>query len=221
MNTPARALQGLRGPRPDHPPLGPGEKVVAEALLGADLALLTDRRLIVAGRSFENSFALAQIGLVRSAFRRSSREIAVGAGLLLAGLLLLSIAGPLKSALAAQIASLETSGADSAAATLTASLLRGGRNVVRYLPLAGYLLGALGLVRAAIGALGQTTVSVHAGGGELQYTRRGRDRALEAFVREVAQTLPAPGPRLSPRLAPSVADATAPEAAARNAPAAH
>jgi hypothetical protein len=221
MNSPARALQALRGPRPDHPPLGSGENVVAEAALGTDLALLTDRRLIVTGRSFENSFALAQIGLVRSAFRRSSREIAVGAGLLLAGLLLLSIAGPLKSALAAQIASLEASGADSPGAALTVSLLRGARNVVRYLPLAGYLLGALGLVRAAIGVLGQTTVSVHAGGGELQYTRRGRDRALEAFVREVGQRLPAPGPRLTPRLAPSGVDATSVESQMRSAPTAH
>jgi|APFre7841882724_1041349.scaffolds.fasta_scaffold24870_3 hypothetical protein len=197
MSYPARVLQGLRGERAAQPQLGPDEKVLAEAPLGADVALLTDRRLIVAGRNFENSFALAQVGLVRSAFRRSSREVAIGTAILLAGLLLLAIAGPLKTMLAAQITSFDAAGAESAGATLAASLLRGARTVVGYLPLAGFALGAIGLVRAAIGVLGQTTVSVHAGGGELQYSRRGRDRALEEFVREVAKALPFP-PQRSP-----------------------
>jgi hypothetical protein len=202
MSAFARAREGLRGGRPAYPQLGPGEKVLAEAPLGADVALLTDRRLIVAGRNFENSFALAQVGLVRSAFSRSSREIAIGTAIVLAGLLLLAIAGPLRTVLAAQITSFDSAGAESAGATLAASLLRGARTVIGYLPLAGLALGALGLVRAALGVLGQTTVSVHAGGGELQYSRRGRDRALEAFVREVEKALPPPRPPLRTAVAP-------------------
>jgi hypothetical protein len=207
MSAFARARERLRGERAAYPQLGPGEKVLAETPLGADVALLTDRRLIVAGRNFENSFALAQVGLVRSAFRRSSREIAIGAAIVLAGLLLLAIAGPLRTVLAAQIASFDSAGAESAGAMLAASLLRGARTVVGYLPLAGFALGALGLVRAAIGVLGRTTVSVHAGGGELEYSRRGRDRALEAFVREVGHILPPPAPRFPVRPAPESAEA--------------
>jgi hypothetical protein len=191
-------MQALQPRRGGYPQLAPGEKVVAEAPLGADLALLTDRRLVVSGRDFENSFALAQIGLVRSTFRRSAREIAIGAALLLAGLALLAIAGPANAAITAQIASFDAGAADSAGGSLAASILRGARNVVRGLPLAGFALGALGLVRGALGALGQTSVSVHAGGGELVYSRRGRDGALDAFAREVARALPLP-PRAATR----------------------
>ncbi len=204
MSAPARALASLRG-RAAYPQLALGEKVVAESPLGGDIALLTDRRLVVAGRDFENSFALAQIGLVRSAFRRSLKHVAVGAALVLAGLALLSIAGPLKTLLATQIASFEAPGADSAGASLAAVLLRGTRNVVRFLPPAGFLLAAIGLARAAIGVLGTTTVSVHAGGGELMYVRRGRDRGLDEFVREVARALPAPAPRVGVRPAATAA----------------
>jgi hypothetical protein len=208
MNTPVRGLPGLRGRAP-YPQLALGEKVLAESTLGGDLALLTDRRLVVAGRDFENSFALAQIGLVRSAFRRSARDIAIGTALVLAGLALLAIAGPLKSMLATQIASFEAAGPEAAGASLTAVLLRGTRNLVWFLPLAGLALAALGLARAAIGVLGTTTVSVHAGGGELMYARRGRQRALDEFIREVARTLPAPPPRVAARPAAAAAGAEA------------
>lgn len=206
------ALPGLRAGRAAYPQLALGEKVVSEATLGRDLALLTDRRLVVAGGAFENSFALGQIGLVRSAFRRSPRDIVVGTLLVLLGVLLLAVAAPLKTALAAQIASFQAAGADSAGAALTASLLRGARHVAGFLPSAGLLVGALGVARAVVGVLGETTISVHAGGGELQYTRRGRDRALEAFVREVAKALPLPQrwPARGVAPAPTEAGATEP-----------
>ena len=186
----------------DYPQLDTGEKVLAEAPLGRDLAVLTNRRLVVSGRDLEQSLALGAIGLVRVSFARSVRGIVVGAVLLAAAILLASLAGPVRGAIHNQIASLETAprteqaqaepGAPPPAIQVVTVLLRGVGAVASLMSPAALLLGLLGIARLALGVLGETKVNVSAGGAELVYSKWGRDAALRDFVAEVARNLPAP-----------------------------
>ncbi|MCU0803870.1 MAG: PH domain-containing protein [Burkholderiales bacterium] len=186
----------------DYPQLDTGEKIVAEAALGRDLAVLTNRRLVVSGRNVEQSLPLANIGLVRVRFERSVRAIVIGAVLLLAAVVLASLVGPVRGAINGQIVSLESApraeqsqaepGALPPATQVIGTLLRALLAAANLMSPIALLLGGLGFVRLALGALGETIVSVSAGGAELVYSKWGRDAALRDFVAEVGRSLPAP-----------------------------
>jgi hypothetical protein len=186
----------------DYPQLDTGEKIVAEAALGRDLAVLTNRRLVVSGRNVEQSLPLANIGLVRVRFERSLRAIVVGAAFLLAAIVLAALVGPVRGAINGQIASMEAApraeqsqaepGALPPATQVIGTLLRGLLAIAGLMSPAALVLGLLGLARLALGVLGETTVSVSAGGAELVYSKWGRDTALRDFVAELGRHLPAP-----------------------------
>ena len=53
---------------PVYPQLGAGERTITDVRLGADTAVLTDRRVVVTGHNFEQSLPLAHISLVRVRF---------------------------------------------------------------------------------------------------------------------------------------------------------
>lgn len=183
----------------DYPQLDTGEKIIAEAPLGRDLAVLTNRRLVVSGRNLEQSLALGTIGLVRVKFERSVRAIVVGTALLLAAIVLASLAGPVRGAINNQIASLETAPraeqgqaepGGPPATQVIAAMLRGLAAVASLMLPAAFVLGVLGLARLALGVLGETKVNVSAGGAELVYSKWGRDAALRDFISEVGRNLP-------------------------------
>jgi hypothetical protein len=193
-----------RAARPAHyPQLDPGERIVAEAPLGRDLAVLTNRRLVVSGRNLEQSLALGNIGLVRVRFERSVRAIVVGAALMLAAIVLASLVGPVRGAINSQIASLQAAprveqaqaepGAPPPATQIITTLLRAALTVASLMSPVALILGMLGLLRLALGLFGETKVNVSAGGAELVFSKWGRDPALSDFVAEVGRNLPAPG----------------------------
>lgn len=183
-----------------YPQLDTGERVIAETPLGRDLAVLTDRRLVVSGPNLEQSLALGNIGLVRVRFERSVRAIVVGAALLLAAIVLASLVGPVRGAIQGQIVALEAAprtgeaqaepGALPPATQVIGTLLRGLLAFVGLISPAALILGILGLARLALGLLGETRVNVSAGGAELVYSKWGRDAALRDFVVEVGRNLP-------------------------------
>ena len=194
-------------PRPtarpaEYPQLDTGEKVIAETPIGRDLAVLTNRRLVVSGRDLEQSLSLANIGLVRVRFERSVRAIVAGALLLLAAIVLASLAGPVRGAINGQLASMEAApraeqsqadpGGLPPATQVIGTLLRGLLAIARLMSPAALILGLLGLARLALGLLGETKVNVSAGGAELVYSKWGRDPALRDFVAQVGRNLPAP-----------------------------
>lgn len=190
-----------------YPELGPGEQVLAETPLGGATAVLTDRRLVVAGRGLEQSLPLVHIAVVRVRFERAFGAIALGAALLVAALLLFSITSPLRTLILNQSVGLEPAASQERAtnpdgaggiAVAVQRVLEGAAGVVVVFPVAGWLLLLAGLARIVLGAIGRTVVTVAAGGAEVEFSKRGNSRALQDFVAEVGRQLPGP-PRPAPR----------------------
>ena len=190
-------------PRPSYPQLAGAERVLAEAPLGDETAVLTDRRLVVGGAGGERSFALGQIAMVRAHFERSRRDIVRGGVLLAVAVILFLVAGPGRTFLLNMGTSLEPTarqeqtvegGGLASAVRLVQRGLDAVAAVVGALPLLAVLLLIVGGVRIAFGVIGRTVVTICAGVGEFELARRGRRPELEEFAREVGQRLPAPRP---------------------------
>jgi hypothetical protein len=189
-------------PGPPYPVLAPGERAVAETALGGATAMLTDRRLIVTGRDFEQSLPLAHIALVRVRFERMAGAIVIGVGLVVAAAVLFAAASPLRALLLNQSVALETAASEERAASAAGGgggiasgmqkILGGLAAIVSLFPLAGWLLLLAGLAKIALGGIGRTVVTVAAGGAEVEFDRRGNSRPLHEFVAEVGRQLPGP-----------------------------
>lgn len=177
---------------------------MAEVTSRGETAVLTQKRLVITGRSGESSTALAHIASLRVRYERLPRAIVSGVLLAALAAFLLAVASPVRMLFLNQSASLEASvrqeqaqgaagdaGLPSVLSRIAASLA----NAARLIPALGWLIGALGLFNLVRGVLGRTVVTVFAGGGELELVRLGRSRPIEEFVREVGRQLPAPGGR--------------------------
>jgi hypothetical protein len=190
-----------------YPQLGPGEQVLAETPLGGAAAVLTDRRLVVAGPGQERSLPLAHIAVVSVRFERAFGAIALGVALVVAAFVLFSITSPLRTLILNQSVGLEPAASqeraanpDSAAgiAVVVQRILEGAAGVVGVFPVVGWLLLLTGIVRIVLGAIGHTVVTVAAGGAEVEFSKRGHSRPLQDFVAEVGRQLPGPA-RPAPR----------------------
>jgi hypothetical protein len=226
-----RLTTWVLGPAPA-PRLAPGERVVTEAVLGrGDTAVLTDRRVLVVGRNFERSLPLAHLALVHVRFERIVREMLVGVVAILVALLLFGVASPVRAFFLNQALSLESAAAQERAGTAAAAgegqapepgqsqspsqsqapglaqglqrLMRGFAAAARAIPLVGWLLLAFAAAQIALGILGRTVVVFTAGGSDLTFVRRGRDRLLREFITEVGGHLP--GPARAGALGPATA----------------
>lgn len=184
-----------------YPQLAPGERVIAEAPLGGETAVLTDRRLVVAGRGLEESLPLAHIAVVRVRFERMFGSIAFGAALLVAAFVLFSITSPLRTLILNQSVGLEQAASQERAASPEGAggvavavqrVLEGTARIVGAFPVAAWLLLLAGLAKIVLGAIGRTVVTVAAGGAEVEFSQRGNRRPLQAFVAEVGRQLPGP-----------------------------
>ncbi len=221
------------GPAPA-PRLAPGERPVTEVALGrGDTAVLTDRRVLVVGRNFERSLPLAHLALVHVRFERIAGEIIAGGIAIVLALILFAVASPVRTFFLNQALSLESAVAqERASAGANASegqapepgqsqapsqgqapgLAQGLQKLMgsfaaaaRAIPLVGWLLLAFAAAKIALGIFGRTVVVFTAGGSELTFRRRGRDRLLREFITEVGGHLPGParpGAPLGPAAAP-------------------
>jgi hypothetical protein len=215
------------GPVPP-PRLAPGERVVTEVALGrGDTAVLTDRRVLIMGWNFERSLPLAHLALVHVRFERIVGEIVAGGIAIVVALLLFAVASPVRTFFLNQALSLETAAAqERASASASAGegqepapepaqgqglaqglqkLMSGFAAAARAIPLVGWLLLAFAAAKIALGIFGRTVVVFTAGGSELTFRRRGRDRLLREFITEVGGHLPGParpGAPLAPAAAP-------------------
>jgi hypothetical protein len=208
----ARALDFLTasfmGPVPP-PRLAPGERVLTEVALGrGDTAALTDRRVLLVGRNFERSLPLAHLALVHVRFEHIVREIVVGAVALLLALVLFAVASPVRSFFLGQATGLETAAAQERAAAAAPAgqeaapapapgLAHGLQRMMlsfaaaaRAIPVVAWLLVAAAVVKVALGIFGRTVVVFTAGGSDLEFARRGRDRLLREFISAVGGQLP-------------------------------
>ncbi|HLB16465.1 MAG TPA: hypothetical protein VJM14_16175 [Burkholderiales bacterium] len=214
------------GPAPA-PRLAPGERPVTEVALGrGDTAVLTDRRVLVVGRNFERSLPLAHLALVHVRFERIVGEIVAGGIAIVLALILFAVASPVRTFFLNQALSLESAVAQERASASAAAgegqepappaqgqglaqglqkLMGGFAAAARAIPLVGWLLLAFAAAKIALGIFGRTVVVFTAGGSDLTFRRRGRDRLLREFITEVGGHLPGParpGAPLGPAASP-------------------
>lgn len=201
-------MQGLReaiglgaaGRAPAYPVLAAGEAALAEHPLGGATAVLTDRRLVVAGRTFEESLPLAQVTFVRVRFERLARAVGMGIALLAAAAVLFAAAAPLRTLFYNQSVALEPAASEERSGSAQGGGIAAGMQrilgalaqIVRYFPLVGWLLVAAGAVQIALGVIGRTVVTVAAGGAEIELEQRGDRAPLRAFAAEIGRQLPPP-----------------------------
>ena len=185
---------------PVYPQLGTGERAITDVRLGADTAVLTDRRVVVAGRNFEQSLPLAHISLVRVRFERIAGDMIFAAVAILVALILFAVAPPARSFLVGQAAALESAaqaerdgGEGHELAQGMQRLVGAAATLTRLLPVLGWLLLAAAAAKIALGIFGRTVVSLAASGGEIEFAKRGHDRALHDFIAEVGRQLPGAG----------------------------
>jgi hypothetical protein len=200
----------LMGPVPP-PRLAPGERPVTEVALGrGDTAVLTDRRVLVVGRNFERSLPLAHLALVHVRFERIVGEVVAGLIAILLAAVLFAVASPVRTFFLNQALSLEGAAAQERASANAAEgqepgpaqapglaqglqkLMGGFAAAARAIPFVGWLLLAFAAAKIALGIFGRTVVVFTAGGSELTFARRGRDRLLREFITEVGGHLPGP-----------------------------
>jgi hypothetical protein len=186
---------------PPYPHLTGSERVIAEAPLGGETAVLTDRRVVIGDGADEQSFALGQIATIRTRFERSLREIVRGAIFIVVAMILIAVSTPARTFLLNYGTRLQPTiqreqqaeGGGLAGAIIA---VQQGLNILAdiagALPILGWLLIVLGLARIALGVIGRTVVTIFAGSGEFEYYRRGRRRDLADFAREVGKHLPVP-----------------------------
>lgn len=193
-----------------YPTLSTTERVVAEVSLGADTAMLTDRRVIVAGRGFEQSLPLGHIALVQVRYERPVRSFVIGVVLVLAAAFLFAIATPVRTFLGASSAALESVASEERAspsgqglATRMQRALTGLSTAAIVLPILGWVALVGGIAQIIFGAIGRTIATLAAGGSEVTFAKRGNNRALQDFVAEVGRQLPGREPTDS-MLAPTV-----------------
>jgi hypothetical protein len=185
---------------PVYPQLGAGERAITDVRFGADTAVLTDRRVVVTGRNFEQSLPLAHISLVRVRFERIAGDLVFAAVAVLAALVLFAVAPPMRAFLAGQAASLEPAaqaerdgGEGHELAQGMQRLVRAAATLARLLPVLGWLLLLAAAAKIALGIFGRTVVTLAASGGEIDFAKRGHDRTLHDFIAEVGRQLPGTG----------------------------
>ena len=185
---------------PVYPQLDAGERAITDVRFGADTAVLTDRRVVVTGHNFEQSLPLAHISLVRVRFERIAGDLVFAAVAVLAALVLFAVAPPMRAFLAGQAASLEPAaqaerdgGEGHELAQGMQRLVRAAATLARLLPVLGWLLLLAAAAKIALGIFGRTVVTLAASGGEIDFAKRGHDRALHDFIAEVGRQLPGTG----------------------------
>lgn len=182
-------------PKGEYPRLAAEEQIVAEAPLPGGVALLTNRRLVVANGSGEKSVALSAVGAVEVGFERPARDLAIGGALVVVALLLFMLAAPIAGFLAAQSGALESifrqEGLDPNAATGVARQAQYWLGLLarlaRWMPLVGWVVLVWGALKLIFALRGRTEVNVLSVVGPYQLAQNGRSDPLDALGRELAR----------------------------------
>jgi len=185
---------------PVYPQLAPGERAVTDVRLGGDTAVLTDRRVVVAGQNFEQSLPLAHIALVRVRFERIAADFVFAAIAIVVAMVLFTVASPARTFLLQQTVALEPSAQAERESAEGHAIAQGMQRLVGAaaavagaLHAIGWLFLLVAAAKIALGVFGRTVVTVAASGGEIEFAKRGRDRALHEFIGEVGRALPGAG----------------------------
>jgi len=185
---------------PVYPQLGTGERTITDVRLGADTAVLTDRRVVVTGHNFEQSLPLAHISLVRVRFEYIVSDFVFAVIAIVIAMILFAVTSPARSFLLAQATALEPAAQaerDNAEGHEVAQgmqrLVGAAAAITRALPVIGWLLLLAAAAKIALGIIGRTIVTLAASGGEVEFAKLGRDRALHEFIAEVGRALPGAG----------------------------
>ena len=157
----------------------------AGALRGTHLTLYP-ACLVHRGDAHVETLPLAAIASVRVGFERDSRRLGWGAGLVVAALLLLAVSSPLSLFASGAAAEISTAG--------TQGVARGLLSFFGFLEAVASLLPALavacavgGAAFAALGWMGETTLSVTLPGAERVFATRGRDPRLLDFSEALSE----------------------------------
>jgi len=185
---------------PVYPQLGAGERTITDVRLGADTAVLTDRRVVVTGHNFEQSLPLAHISLVRVRFEYIVSNFVFAVVAIVVAMILFAVASPARSFLLTQATALEPAAQaerDNAEGHELAQgmqrLVGAAAAIARALPVLGWLLLLVAAAKIALGIIGRTIVTLAASGGEVEFAKLGHDRALHEFIAEVGRALPGAG----------------------------
>ena len=189
-------------PHPPHsdPALAVGEVVITQATIADEEALLTNHRVVIAGRDSQQSLPLTHIALARVRFERTAPQIVLGFTLILLAVVLFAIASPVRSFFLNQSVALESAAREERTASVEGPGIAQGlqRMLSRlatgatWIPGFGWLALAFGVANIALGIIGRTVVTIAAGGTEVTFAKRGNNRMLHEFIAEVGQHLPAP-----------------------------
>lgn len=131
---------------------------------------------------------LAAVCAVSVAFRRDTRKLGWGIGLIVAALLLLAIAGPIGSFASGAASEMQAAGTQGVARALY-GFFRMLEAVASLLPVLalGSVVG--GATLCALGWMGSTTLLLSLPGSERLYPARGRDTMLLDFAEALSERL--------------------------------
>lgn len=131
---------------------------------------------------------LAAMTAVSVAFRRDTRKLGWGIGLVVLALLLLAIAGPIGTFASSAAGEMQAAGTQGVARALYSffRLLEALASLLPILALGGVIGGA---ALFALGWMGSTTLLVSLPGAERLYPARGRDTILLDFAEALSERL--------------------------------
>lgn len=201
------------------PMLSADEKPLAQARVGDDMVVLTDRRVVVAKGVGEESIPLEHVCKARVMFERAAGGFLSGIILLVIAVLVGSLAGPTRDFLGEQARALDanvrqleappeptvTEGSPAPTGTAKAGpnraagqgIARGLQRILyalqvveKVITFAAWALALWALARLALTAWGRTTASISSPAGDITLTRRGRDDALLDLVKELGRRAP-------------------------------
>ena len=152
---------------------------------GSHLALYP-RCLVHRAESQLETLPLAGLAAVRVAFRRDSRKLGWGIGLVAAALILLALAGPLGSFAGQAAADMASGGAQGVARALYA-LFRFIEAMASLMPAMALACALGGAALGVYGWRGTTVLTLSLGGSERVYWVRGRDTLLLDFTELVSE----------------------------------
>jgi hypothetical protein len=159
----------------------------AGALRGSHLTLYP-ACLVHRGDGHLETLPLAAIASVRVGFERDARRLGWAAGLVVLALVLLGISSPLSTFASGAAAEISTAGTQGVARGLLA-FFGFVEAVASLLPALGVACAVGGAALAALGWMGQTTLSVTLPGAERVFATRGRDPRLLDFSEALSERM--------------------------------
>jgi hypothetical protein len=144
--------------------------------------------LIHRSDSHLETLPLAGIASLRVAYERDARKLGWGISLVLIGLLVFAVSGPLGSLASGAAGEMAAAGGQGVARALH-GLFRFLWSVANVLPFVAFAGALGGIALAVLGWLGSTTLVLDLAGSERVYPVRGRNRGLLDFSEAVCERL--------------------------------